>query len=129
MLHQIGNTFGDQIACLLPVDLTEMGGDGSVPRRERRNRMQVSPFLAMRGGCRFAFTPPEEERFALSIRYGAAAPRLTATMRPFSDAALVGRLLPMPSMTVRAVAAIHWQALRIWLRGAVYHPHAAGGAA
>ncbi len=127
VLHQVKNTFGDQVAYLMPV------GEGSVLRQECRKRLHVSPFFDMQGGYRFAFTPPEGEMFVLSIRYGAGAPRLTATMRlrrrAFSDTALLGLLLAMPLMTVKVIAAIHWQALRLWLRGAMYHPRPAGGGA
>ena len=26
-------------------------------------------------------------------------------------------------MTARVIAAIHWQALRLWLKGCPFHPH------
>ena len=28
----------------------------------------------------------------------------------------------MPLMTIKVTAAIHWHALKLWLRGARYHP-------
>lgn len=126
VLHQVKNTFGDQVAYLMPVQA------GAVARQACRKRLHVSPFFDMQGGYRFAFTPPEGEVFALSIRYGAAVPRLTATLRlrtlVFSDAGLLRLLLAMPLMPLKVVAAIHWQALRLWLRGAAYHRRPPGGA-
>jgi DUF1365 family protein len=83
VLHQVTNTVGDQIASLMPA-AGSGGAAAGVP--------QAPACLAvfdMRGGCRFAFTPPESALFALSIRYAADAPRFTATlrlcMRRFSD--------------------------------------------
>jgi uncharacterized protein len=122
VLHQVRNTFGDQIAYLLPVP----EHDGII-RQQTAKRMHVSPFFDIQGGYRFAFSDPEGEEFHLSIQYGAQdAPRLSAAMRlrraALSDASLVRLLLAMPLMPLKVIAAIHWQALLLYLRGATYHP-------
>ena len=39
----------------------------------------------------------------------------------FSAPALLRLLLAVPLVPLKVVAAIHWQALRLWLRGAVFH--------
>jgi DUF1365 family protein len=86
--------------------------------------MHVSPFFDMQGGYRFALTPPAD-KFTVSIQYGAEVKRLTATMqlqaRPFSDGALLRLLLQMPLTPMKVMAAIHWQALKLFLRGAKFH--------
>jgi DUF1365 family protein len=119
ILHQVKNTFGDQIGYLMPVEM-----EGPVIRQSVRKRMHVSPFFDMQGGYRFALTKPEK-KFTVSIQYGAEVKRLTATMqlqaRPFSDAALLRLLLQMPLTPVKVMAAIHWQALKLFLRGARFH--------
>ncbi len=125
VLHQVKNTFGQQHAYLLPV-----APGGGLLRQQAAKHMHVSPFFDMQGGYRFAFRAPDFEPgadFSLSLRYGTAgAPRMTATMRltaqPMSDAGLLRLLLRMPLMPLTVMAAIHWQALRLWLRGARYHP-------
>jgi DUF1365 family protein len=119
VLHQVKNTFGDQIGYLMPVPQ-----DGGVIRQTARKSMHVSPFFDMQGGYRFALTPPGE-KFTVSIQYGAEVKRLTATMRlaarPFSDNALLRLLLEMPLTPMKVIAAIHWQALKIYLRGGKFH--------
>lgn len=119
VLHQVKNTFGDQIGYLMPVDI-----DGPVIRQTVPKRMHVSPFFDMEGGYRFAFTAPKQ-KFTVSIQYGAEVKRLTATMRlqarPFSDSALLRLLLQMPLTPMKVMAAIHWQALKLFLRGARFH--------
>jgi DUF1365 family protein len=123
VLHQVKNTFGDQTSYLLPVSRP-----GAV-RGAAPKRMHVSPFFDLHGGYRFSVDVPDFNRpdgmFTLAIRYGADAPRLTATMRlatrPFSDAALLRLLLAMPLMPAKVIAAIHWQALKLWWRGARFH--------
>ncbi len=122
VIHQVKNTFGDQTAYVLPVALH----DGTI-RQASVKRMHVSPFFDMRGGYRFAFNDPASPDFHLTIRYGVDdQPRMTAAMqlraRPLSDSALARLLLSMPLMPVKVFAAILWEALRLKLRGAVYHP-------
>jgi DUF1365 family protein len=125
VLHQVKNTFGDQHPYVLPVDL----GARTI-RQDSRKRMHVSPFFDMQGGYRFAFSRPDFAPggvFALSIQYGTQeAARMTATMRlhahELTDARLLRQLFAMPMMPLKVTAAIHWQALKIWLAGGRYHP-------
>ena len=78
----------------------------------------------MRGGYRFALTPPAE-KLTVSIQYGAEVKRMTATMvlqqRQFSDASLLRLLTQMPFAPMKVIIAIHWQALRLFIRGAKFH--------
>jgi len=124
VLHQVKNTFGHQHAYLLPVE-PDQG-----LRHVARKRMHVSPFFDLAGGYRFRCRPPDftraDSRLMMSIQYGAdAVPRMTATMRldaePMTDAALVRALLNTPLVGAKVVAAIHYQALKLWLRGARFH--------
>jgi DUF1365 family protein len=119
VLHQVKNTFGDQIGYLMPV-----AGPGII-RQSAPKKMHVSPFFDMNGGYRFALTPPAET-LTVSIQYGAQAQkRMTATMvlqaRPFTDASLLKLLGQMPLAPVKVMLAIHWQALKLFLRGAKFH--------
>ena len=43
---------------------------------------------------------------------------LTAERRPLTDRALLAAFARMPFETVKVTAAIHWEALRLWLKGA-----------
>jgi DUF1365 family protein len=124
VVHQVKNTFGDQVAYVLPV------ADGSHIRQATDKRLHVSPFFDMAGGYQFAFNAPDftpnGTPFRLAIRYATdAVPRLTATMDlapiGFSTAALARLLITLPFVTMKVVAAIHWQAIRLWLRGARFH--------
>jgi DUF1365 family protein len=119
VLHQVKNTFGDQIGYLMPVS-----GRGVI-RQSAPKQMHVSPFFDMNGGYRFALTAPDE-KLTVSIQYGAQAQkRMTATMvlqaRPFTDASLLKLLAQMPLAPMKVMTAIHWQALKLFLRGARFH--------
>jgi DUF1365 family protein len=46
---------------------------------------------------------------------------------PITSAALTRALLAYPFMTVKVVAMIYWQALRLWLRRTPFFDHPPGG--
>lgn len=60
-----------------------------------------------------------------------AAPVFGATLAlrrvPISGAALAGTLLRFPWMTAKVVAAIHWEALRLWFKRVPVHDHPVTG--
>ncbi len=69
----------------------------------------------------------------IAPQYGAEVKRLTATMvlraRPFSDSALARLHLQMPFTSLKVIAAIHWQVVKLFCRGAKFFsepnlPHA-----
>jgi DUF1365 family protein len=125
VLHQVKNTFGHQHAYLVPV-----ASDGRVARHSAGKRLHVSPFFDTDGGYRFTVSAPDfndpATGFAVRISYGTAdEKRMTAAMhlqaRPLGDGALLRVLAALPLTPVRIIAAIHWQALRLWLGGARFH--------
>ncbi len=125
VLHQVKNTFGGQIGYIMPVI-----GAGPI-RQTAPKRMHVSPFFDCQGGYQFALTPPGET-LTVAIDYGTAEQRrLTATLtlraRPFSARSLLRLLIEMPFTPMKVMTAIHWQALKLYLRGAVFHPTPAAG--
>jgi hypothetical protein len=68
------------------------------------------------------------EQIAIAIRASQSdRPVLTAclsgTRRPLTDASLLRAFLMIPALTLKVTAAIHWQALRLWLKGLRLHNH------
>lgn len=123
VLCEVHNTFGEHHHYLLH----EGGQPLSTPLRSRaRKCFHVSPLMDMHGEYAFHLALPGE-RLGVHIReFTDEGLMLVATMagvaRPLRDGALLGAVARMPLMTLKVVAAIHWQALRIWLRGARFHP-------
>jgi DUF1365 family protein len=96
--------------------------------------MHVSPFHPMALEYHWAFRAPGER---LAVRMvladttpgASAAPVFDAGLAleraPITAAALAGVLLRFPLMTAKVVAAIHWEALRLWLKRTPVHDHPA----
>jgi DUF1365 family protein len=97
-----------------------------------RKAFHVSPFLPMDRDYAWRFTEPGSSVHVHMDVLRESAREFDATMvlerRELNSANLVRVLLRFPAMTLRVVAAIHWQALRLWLRrNPVYdHPQSPG---
>lgn len=121
LIYEVNNTFGERHSYLIAVDAAEHHGERIVQRCAKKFR--VSPFLAIDLRYVFRIEPPRPERAALSI--GIAAhdddgailnARFDAERRRLDDAALARVFLSHPLLTLKVIAAIHWQALRLVLK-------------
>jgi hypothetical protein len=94
-----------------------------------RRKRDVSPFLSMDCRYRFAIRPPGEN-VTIAIREDEAGePVLNASFsgarRAMTGRNLASALLRHPLMTVKIIGAIHYEALRLWLKRVPYHAHKA----
>lgn len=120
VIYEVKNTFGDQHAYVLPAD---PDADGAV-RHGVAKGFFVSPFLGMDQTYAFTLRPPGA-RLSLKIRQGDAQGSMliatqTGRRRPLTDATLAREWLRHPLMTLKVLGAIHWHALRLWLKGAAF---------
>ncbi len=120
VMAEVSNTFGEMHPYWL---------DGSIETRTGGGRhydfdkaFHVSPFMPMDCRYRFGFTDPGA---SLVVQVSQRKPKhaemfFDATLRlerePWSAGALHRALRRHPWMTLRVIAAIHWQALRLWVR-------------
>lgn len=125
MLYEVKNTFGEQHAYVLPV---APGHPAAAPiRQSAAKQFHVSPFIDMNAVYRFRVVEPEE-RLSILIRESVTEGELliathTARRRVLSDGALLRAFAAFPLLTLRVVTAIHWQALRLWLKGVRLYRH------
>ncbi len=116
-LYDVTNMRRERIAYALPVS----GAAGGAFFQSHQKAMRVSPFTADRGHYTFHGTAPGE-RVALGILYREDGSPLLKTLftgerHEFSDRALLRSFMAMPLQSLAVVAAIHVEALRLWLKG------------
>jgi DUF1365 family protein len=87
--------------------------------------LYVSPFMAQDVDYEFVLTPPDQTLVAhINVTRGARLFDATLTLdrHPWSAADVRGALLRFPLMTVNVMAAIHWEAIRLRLKGLRMRP-------
>lgn len=87
----------------------------------------VSPFLPMRRRYAWAFTAPGDTLHVHMDVCDGERREFDATLalqrRALDGSGLARVLWRYPLMTAQVVAGIHWQALRLWLKGIPVHDH------
>ena len=122
VIAEVRNTFGEKHCYLLASAGRPLAYEG--PHRKEKC-FHVSPFLDLVGEYEFRFSAPADTVRLHIHETREGAPILDATLhgerRALTDRALLGQVLALPGMTLKVVAGIHWEALKIWLRGAKFH--------
>ncbi len=123
MIYEVRNTFGESHTYVAPVrDCERRGG---IIKQERNKVFFVSPFLDMNKRYRFRVHPPGEQLRFRIFETDPSGPVLSATQaadwRPLTTGNLVASLLAMPLSMVKVIGGIHFEAMKLWLRGARYH--------
>jgi uncharacterized protein len=120
VIYEVRNTFGDIHAYALPVKPGEISAAGI--RQQQDKLFYVSPFVEMAMRYHFRISPPGETVKLRILETDREAPLLAATFhgrrRALTTRALLRAFFALPLVSLKIVAAIHWQALRLWLKGA-----------
>lgn len=136
VVAEVNNTpWGEQHCYVLDRPVHE------VPGRHRSYRsdkvFHVSPFMPMELEYQWGFSTPGERlsvHMALQPRTSKPAQDTPARIfdatlqlqrAPICATQLAAALLRFPLMTLQVIAAIHWQALRLWLKRMPVHTHPA----
>lgn len=118
VVAEVRNTFGERHCYVLPA-----GGE----RLEAAKAFHVSPFLDMAQTYRFGLLAPGDEARVSIVERDAAGPILTALFkgrrRALTTRDLLATLARTPLMTAKVVAAIHFEAARLWAKGLRIVPH------
>ncbi len=115
ILYEVRNTFGERHAYLIEA------GEGRTVRQACEKGFYVSPFMDMDLSYDFQIAPPGE-RVSVAVNVHDAEGLVLATAFAggrieLSDRALFRAWRRHPLMTLGVMAAIHWEALKIWRRG------------
>ena len=120
LVYEVSNTFGERHSYLI----ARPEGDARDRRQTAPKRFFVSPFMDMGMTYDFIVRPPGQDlSVTVNVRRG-DAPILTATFagqhRPLDDASLARAFWSHPLLTWKVIAAIHWEAIKLMLKGARY---------
>lgn len=123
LIYEVRNTFRDMHSYILPV---QDARPGCTIRQSQAKEFYVSPFMAMETHYRFSISPPEQDvrvRILQTNEQGAMfAAAFRGCRRPLTSHSLLAALFGLPFLTFKVIAAIHWEAMRLWLKGAPYVP-------
>jgi DUF1365 family protein len=119
VLAEVNNTFGGHHDYLLFNPDRSPLRDGQQLAAEKL--FHVSPFCEVEGRYRFRFLA-REQRVVAHIDYDTAEGPLLLTLisgrtRAWSATALLAAFLRMPLLTFGVIARIHWQAMKLWIKG------------
>jgi DUF1365 family protein len=119
LVYEVRNTFGEAHSYVAPVKPHEAAQSGV--RQERDKLFYVSPFLDMTMRYHFRLHPPGDTLKVRILETDADGPILAATFSGVRSDMKTGALLKaffaMPLLTFKIVGAIHYEALRLWLKG------------
>ena len=119
MLYEVSNTFGQRHTYLVPVESAAQQSD--MVQQTCRKVFYVSPFMDMDLTYSFRLLRP-----GAKVSLGITASRSDAPVlrtlfagqrKVLTDRAILSALATHPLMTLKVIGAIHWEALRLWLKG------------
>lgn len=116
MIYEVNNTFGERIAYAIPVSR------GRAAIRQRCEKaMFVSPFYDLDGTYEFSVREPLDALQLTIDYYSHGARQLRAVFRgqrrPVTRGELVRLALRFPAASLKLIAGIHYEALKLWLKG------------
>jgi len=126
VIAEVSNTFGDRHCYLCHRD--DLAPISAADHISARKIFHVSPFQPVEGGYLFRFDI-RPDRIGIFIDYSNGKGGLYATLvgrlRPLTSGGIVKMALRRPLGSRRVLALIHWQALKLWWKGATFRsrPH------
>jgi DUF1365 family protein len=126
IVSEVNNTPWGERDCYV-LDFKNAAASASSRHFRPEKKMHVSPFIPMNIEYHWVLSQPTER---LSIymanskdreRFFSAAMSLSRT--PIDGRSLAGVLIRFPFMTFKIIAAIYWEALRLWVKRVPFHMH------
>jgi DUF1365 family protein len=124
LIYEVRNTFGERHSYVCPVRAGEVSAAGV--RQVRDKQFHVSPFIGMDMRYHFRMTPPGEGVKIRILETDCDGPLLAATFhgrrRALTNTHLVAAFCALPFVTLKVMGGIHYEAARLWLKGARLQP-------
>lgn len=128
ILYEVCNTHAERHTYAIPVGI----GASPVIRQRCKKALYVSPFIGMEADYHFRIVPPADMVNVVIRQEDADGVLLAASFRgaraALTDRALARCLATYPLLTLKVVVGIHWEALRMWLKGFPVFSHSPAAA-
>ena len=126
VVGEVNNTpWGEQHCYVLHQEMDR--GRGVRKCYQFSKAFHVSPFMSMQQDYTWRFSTPRRSLSVHMDNWQDGRHLFDATLvlrrREISAAALARVLLQYPLITTKVVCAIHWQALKLWLKHCPFYPH------
>jgi uncharacterized protein len=122
MMYEVRNTFGQRHTYVCPVEQGEISIAGL--RQSQNKHFHVSPFIGMKARYNFRLSPPSDTLHFRILECDDNGPLLAATFagkaKKLTTANLGLQMVRIPFLGLKIVAGIHFEALRLWLKGAKF---------
>ena len=124
-MAEVNNTpWGETDTYVMPCEPEKRGW-----RFTPSKKMHVSPFMPMDIDYRWALSSPAGRLSVYMANLRDGQKFFDATMalerRPITGRSLAAVLFRFPFMTLKVILAIHWEALRLWVKGCPFYEHPA----
>ncbi|MEP3436464.1 MAG: DUF1365 domain-containing protein [Hoeflea sp.] len=127
MVYAVRNTFGESHTYVCRIEDGDISPAGI--RQSRAKLFYVSPFIELNMRYNFRMNLPAERIKWRILETDQDGPLLAATYngarRSMSTASISACLLQFPLLTWKIVGGIHYEALKLWLKGMRYVPRPA----
>lgn len=119
VLYQVSNTFGERHSYIL-------SGDGTpIARHSIAKGFHVSPFMDLDQRYDFTLKTPGAQLSVVIDEFGPDGKTLVATQtgkrQPFTKRSMAKLVARHPLMTLKVMAAIHYEALHLWRKGIQFY--------
>lgn len=124
VIAEVSNTYGDRHSYLCyHDDLREISKDETLAAKKL---MHVSPFQPIAGGYTFRFDITDEKiliKIDFAHENGGVIATLAGPRKPLSNRSIMWAALRRPFGSRRVLGLIHWQAFKLWFKGATFRSH------
>ncbi len=124
LVYEVRNTFGEKHSYVCPV-LPGQASKAGI-RQSCDKIFHVSPFIPLSMRYHFRMVPPSDTIRWRILETDADGPLLSATFAgnrvPMTSARIMQLVGRIPMLTLKIVGGIHWEALKLWLKGMKYIP-------
>ena len=126
IVAEVNNTpWGERVTYVMPCPSSKPGQKSW--RFQPEKKMHVSPFMPMEIDYDWALSQPSQRLSVYMANYKDGEQIFDAVMmlnrKAISGWSLAGVLMRFPFMTVKIILAIHWEALKLWLKGVPVYEH------